>query len=174
MLSIPPVYPLLSLAALVGTKLGSKMIFVAADVNAFMSMYDLGRAEEQVGRPAEDKGECCVDALQDGQEVRGAGGGAGWGEGGAGAVDLGAEGAARGGEAGDEEAVFGVRHAAAEDPGQRADIEAFERTGGAAAGEGQDHPDAGEEDSADEREAHRRGEGAAGAFGCDEGEGRIY
>ncbi|KAH7821846.1 uncharacterized protein MONOS_2814 [Monocercomonoides exilis] len=75
-----------------------------------------GRAEEQVGRPAEDKSECCVDALQDWQEVRGAGGGAGWGEGGAGAVDLGAEGAARGCEAGDEEAVFGVRHAAAEDP----------------------------------------------------------
>ncbi|KAH7828277.1 uncharacterized protein MONOS_12550 [Monocercomonoides exilis] len=95
-------------------------------------------------------------------EVRGAGGRAGWGEGGAEAEDLGAEGAARGGEAGDGEAVFRIQYAAAEDPIRRADLEADERDGGAAAGEGQDHLDESEEDSAAEREAQHRGEAGEG------------
>ncbi|KAH7816452.1 uncharacterized protein MONOS_15518 [Monocercomonoides exilis] len=41
MLSVPLVAPLSSLAASVGTKSGSKRIFVAPDVNAFPSIYDL-------------------------------------------------------------------------------------------------------------------------------------
>ncbi|KAH7828696.1 uncharacterized protein MONOS_10601 [Monocercomonoides exilis] len=72
------------------------------------------------------------------------------GEGGAGVADPGAEGAAPGGEAGDGEEEYGVQYAAAEDPGRRADLEADELDGGAAVGEGQDHPDAREEDSEDE------------------------
>ncbi|KAH7824134.1 uncharacterized protein MONOS_12043 [Monocercomonoides exilis] len=118
-----------------------------------------GIAEEQGGRPGEDEGECSPDAERDVHEVRGAGGGAGGGEGEAGAVDLGAEGAARGGEAGDGEAVFGVQHTAAEVPRRRADLKADERV---------------EEDPGAEREEQCRGEGAAGAAGGDEGEGRIY
>ncbi|KAH7831527.1 uncharacterized protein MONOS_11109 [Monocercomonoides exilis] len=41
MLSVALVTPLPSLAALVGTKSGSKRIFAAANVNAFPSIYDL-------------------------------------------------------------------------------------------------------------------------------------
>ncbi|KAH7815651.1 uncharacterized protein MONOS_9921 [Monocercomonoides exilis] len=56
----------------------------------------------------------------------------------------------------------------------REECEACERTGGAAAGEGQDHPDAGEEDPGAEREVQCRGEGAAGAAGGDEGEDGTF
>ncbi|KAH7821842.1 uncharacterized protein MONOS_2817 [Monocercomonoides exilis] len=38
----------------------------------------------------------------------------------------------------DREETSGVQHAAAEDPGRRADVKSYERTGGAAAGEEQD------------------------------------
>eukprot|EP00770_Monocercomonoides_exilis_P003752 MONOS_3733.1-p1 / transcript=MONOS_3733.1 / gene=MONOS_3733 / organism=Monocercomonoides_exilis_PA203 / gene_product=unspecified product / transcript_product=unspecified product / location=Mono_scaffold00091:14656-15660(+) / protein_length=286 / sequence_SO=supercontig / SO=protein_coding / is_pseudo=false len=53
-----------------------------------------GRAEEQGGRSVEDEGECGADAERDVREVRGSGSGAG-------AANPGAEGAARGNEAGE-------------------------------------------------------------------------
>ncbi|KAH7821609.1 uncharacterized protein MONOS_11477 [Monocercomonoides exilis] len=122
----------------------------------------------------DEEGECCADVKQVVRKVQSTDDKNGGEDEGAGAADLGAGGVVRGGKVGDEEEQFVDKYAVEKQLRLQADFEPCKWVGGAAAGEGQDHPDESEEDFADEREAHRRGEGAEGTTGCDKGEGRIY